>query len=120
MLLLGRLAVHYYRPDFTPAAAKSMVEDMADDLGEFTLAEIEVAIRAYRLDASERFFPRSANLRELVLAERSARRESATGAECKIQFGESRPLMWWTKPKTLWARHWREGEIPADCKGENI
>lgn len=98
-----------------------MIEDMAADLGDCTQAQVEVAIRKYRLDASKRFFPRSADLRDLVLEDCAQRRASTESrATIESEFGESRPLMWWSLPKMLWKSHWRENEIPARAKGEII
>jgi len=58
MVLLAKLAVHYYRPDFTEGQAKSLISDMVHDLVEFDVPEVELAIREYQPQtASERYAP---------------------------------------------------------------
>lgn len=34
----------------------------------------------------------------------------------RLEFGESRPLMWWTLHKRWWKPHWTEDEIPAEWR----
>lgn len=114
--MLIQLSSHYYRPDFTKAQAKSLIDDMVQDLACFQMQEVEVAIRRYRQDAARKFFPRSADLRELVLADQRERRAGASGKRVQPQFGESRPLMWWKQERRLWRPQWRENEIPAEWK----
>lgn len=58
---LMKLAAHYHRPDFGPAAAASVVEDMLLDLSEFSTAEVERACMQWRT-SPERFFPTSGQL----------------------------------------------------------
>ena len=61
-ILLAKLAVHYYRPDFTPAAAQSLIADMVDDLASFGISDVERAIKEYRTNPENRFFPNSGQL----------------------------------------------------------
>ena len=110
MLLLSRLAIHYYRPDFTESQARLLILDLVNDLDEFALAEVETAVKAYRFDVEQRFFPRSAELRELIFKERRHRREMSR-KKIVPEFGESRSMQWWLKPKKLWARHWRADDL---------
>lgn len=111
-MLLMRLAMNYYRPDFTEGQAKLMVKDMVGDLDTYHVNEIDVAIQKYRRDASNRFFPRSGQLIDLIEANRKERRELDRYASKPDTKGKSRPLMWWMKPKTMWDVSWRECEVP--------
>lgn len=113
-LLLSKLAVHYYRPDFTEAQAKSMISDMVSDLEEFPVHYIEAAIREYRRDPNSRFFPTSGQLRKICSEHRKEENEARGKERIKFQFGEGRPLFWWLKPRAQWAKHWRENDIPLD------
>lgn len=119
-VLLAKLAVHYYRPNFTENQAKSLIGDLVEDICEFSVAQIEVAIRQYRQAASSKYFPTSGQLREILFANKKHADEMATkwvGSEGKPlvpQFGESRPHFWWMKPRQLWQVHWREDEIPEE------
>lgn len=117
--MLAALAVHYYRPDFTPGQAKSLIGDMVEDLAEFTVPEIEVAIRGWRKDASKRFFPRGAELAELIRADRKHRRTIGRTGVAVSEFGDSRPIMWWLQQRKFWKPHWREDEIPTDARGDS-
>lgn len=65
-IILGKLAVHYYRPDFNQAAAQSMISDMVEDLGDYPLYEIETAIKRYRQNGENRFFPTPGQLISLL------------------------------------------------------
>jgi hypothetical protein len=66
-MLLSRLAIHYYRPDFTEGQAKCLIQDMLEDLDTFSVREVELAIKTYRQNAENRFFPRGADLRKIIL-----------------------------------------------------
>lgn len=112
--MLARLATHYHRPDFGPAQVKLMILDFIEDLSDYTVAEIEIAVRDYRRNPENKFFPKTADLRETCTANRKERASAVGGGGPKLvpQFGESRPMRWWDKPKQLWRSHWREEEIP--------
>lgn len=121
MLCLSKLAVHYYRPDFTEGQAKVLITDMVNDLSDYRFDEIEIAARDYRKDAENKFFPRSGQLINLVTAERRERRlareagrkRGPSGPDLRAYpDGLSRPLMWWMKPRKLWKPSWREAEVP--------
>lgn len=110
--LLMKLSVHYYRPDFTEGQARSLIKDFLEDLAEFRVAEIENAILAYRRNAENQFFPKPAQLRELIYADRKEERERTRYAG---KAPLTRPLQWWLQPRALWRPDWRDSEIP---KGE--
>lgn len=112
-MLLSKLAVHYYRPDFTEGQAKSLISDMVEDLAEFAVHEVDVAIKAYRRDAKNRFFPTSGALRGIILEARKDRHESEK-VSAKPLPKDCRPIMWWALPPYLWKAHWRETDIPID------
>lgn len=113
--MLMALASHFWRPDFSPAQAAQVFKDYADDLGGCTIAEIENAIRDYRLQpkipGKMKPFPGSDDLLGLVVANRKHRADlERLGAPVKLV---SRPIRWWSKPRSMWAAHWRECDVPA-------
>lgn len=67
---LSRLALHYWRPDFTPAQANLLLGDYLEDLRGKTALEVESACREYRLGHENKFFPRSAQLLEIIETQR--------------------------------------------------
>lgn len=116
--MLMALASHFWRPDFSPAQAAQMFKDYAEDLGGCTIAEIEVAIREYRLKpkipGKMKPFPGSDDLLELICANRKHRAQiERLGDPVKL---DSRPLVWWSKPPEMWKPHWREDEIPETAR----
>jgi hypothetical protein len=62
LVLLGKLAVHYWRPDFTPGQARQLYADYVDDLREYALSDINDAMVKYRRNAESKFFPTSGQL----------------------------------------------------------
>lgn len=118
ILLLSKLAVHYYQADFTVEIARSRIKDMVGDLMEFAVTEIEKAVETYRrmpFPAGKfKPFPDSGMLRKLAADERGHKAELEKRGPGRIvpQFGESRPLMWWLQDRSLWRAHWREAEAP--------
>lgn len=112
-VLLTKLAVHYYRPDFTEGQAKSLIRDMVEDLSMFTLGEIDGSIKAYRRDGNNRFFPTSGQLRAPILEARKERAQDARISNKDIPT-DRRPLMWWAQAPTLWLPHWQASEVPKD------
>lgn len=110
-VMLTALASHYWRPDFSPSQAAVMWADFADDLADCTIPEIEVAIREYRRDPANKFFPKSADLRAIVWANRKHRADLEKIGKPVSNF-DSRPIMWWTQPKALWNPNWRENDVP--------
>jgi hypothetical protein len=116
--MLVRLASHYHRPDFGPAQVKYMVLDFIEDLADYTLAEIETAIREYRRDTENRFFPRTADILEICHENRKHRAHvlGCDHVSREPEFGESRPIRWWSQRRSFWKPHWREAEVPAGEK----
>lgn len=116
--MLAALSSHFWTPDFTPAQAAARYRDYAEDLGGCTIAEIEVAIREYRLKpkipGKMKPFPGSDDLLELICANRKHRAQiERLGDPVKL---DSRPLVWWSKPPEMWKPHWREDEIPETAR----
>jgi hypothetical protein len=115
-LEIARATAHF-RPDLRAGQAELMTRDFIQDLGHYRVAEIQAGFAAYRREASNRFFPRPGQIIELIEA---GRRERAAAARDEGRFtgkvGESRPLMWWFKPKKLWATHWSEDDIPQSAR----
>jgi hypothetical protein len=87
------------------------MQDMVEDLSEFGPDEIENAIRDWRRDPQKRFFPRAAELAQIVRAERKHRRETGDGRPAVPEFGESRPLGWEYTPRKFWKPHWRVSDL---------
>lgn len=125
ILLLSRLALHYYRPDFTEGQAKLLILDMASDLDPYTAGDVEVAIGAYRRNSANKFFPRSGDIIEVINTIRKARREAEADvkrrpavpgnhAGKRYPDDKSRPAMWWMLPRAHWKPSWRESEAPDD------
>lgn len=66
LALLGKLALHYWRPDFTPGQARQVYADYVYDLGPFALSDIAAAINEYRQTGANRFFPSSGALIDII------------------------------------------------------
>lgn len=64
--ILSKLALHYWRADFTPEQAKMLLADFYDDLGKFTPAEIQTACARWRRNPENRFFPTPGGLLGLL------------------------------------------------------
>jgi len=54
---LSRLALHYWRPDFSPSQVKLLLQDFLHDLQRYSPSDIEYACEAYRRDPANKFFP---------------------------------------------------------------
>lgn len=67
---LSRLALHYWRPDFTPSQAALLIEDFLDDLKDFSVQQVINACAEYRRDGSNKFFPTPGALMEAVQPDR--------------------------------------------------
>ncbi len=109
--LLSRLAIHYYRPDFTEDQAKALMADMVDDLSAFGVDEIESAIRDWRRDPQHRFFPRAAELGQIIRAGRKHERDIEYRKRVVPEFGESRPFYWEYLPQKFWKAHWQVSDL---------
>jgi len=121
-LLLTKLAINYHRPDFSAGQAKSLIEDMLDDLGDYSVRDIEEAIKAYRTNGKNRFFPTSGQLVDLIKAAIKDRAYLDSHPDiARAEFGDigedgkpiSRPTQWWLLRRQFWKQHWSEDEIPA-------
>lgn len=109
--MLMALASHYWRPDFSPSQAAQLVADFVEDLIEFPLAEIEIAILEYRRGAENEFFPKPGKLRKIIIGNRSHRAQLerlGDGAGKR----DTRPCRWWGINRRLWKPHWRESDVP--------
>jgi hypothetical protein len=66
LTLLARMSLHYWRPDFSPGQARELYLDYLDDLRDFAISDIAAAMRAYRRDGENRFFPTSGQIVDLI------------------------------------------------------
>lgn len=78
---LGKLALHYWRPDFTPDQAKLMYGDFVHDLDGVTSLELERACAAWRTDPTKEFYPKPGGLLALVKDGLADRARARMGAE---------------------------------------
>jgi hypothetical protein len=112
-MLLSRLAVHYFRPDFTEGHAKLLIEDYVQDLAGCSVADVEHAIKVYRTtpapNGKSKYFPDVATL--LQIASQKAQ-ERAARQTAQRALPDSRPSFWWLQDH--WKPHWQESEIPAE------
>jgi hypothetical protein len=67
LLLLGKLALHYWRPNFTPELARLLYADYVVDLAPFPMPSIAAAIAAFRSNGANRFFPTTGQLVDFIL-----------------------------------------------------
>jgi hypothetical protein len=88
-----------------------LIRDMVEDLAEFSLGDIEQAIKRYRQNPANKYFPTSGQLRAPILEAIKERRDSARISDKPL--AESRPLMWWYQNPKFWKPHWRENDIPS-------
>lgn len=111
--MLLRLAVTYYRPDFTEMQAKVLIADYLLDLAEFEPSDVETAISNYRRMPAAEYFPKPGILFRLSDGARTMRqaREKPTQA-VRSQTRTSRPIMWWLLPRKVWKPEWREQDAP--------
>lgn len=79
-----RLALHYWRPDFTPEQAKLLIEDYISDLRDLPLDLLDSAVASYRKDAANRFFPTSGQLRALITEQMRWRRADAADTSGRV------------------------------------
>lgn len=78
---LGKLALHFWRPDFTPDQAKLMYRDFVHDLDGVTAQELAGACEAWRTDSRNSFYPTPGKLLDLVKDALGDRARARTGAE---------------------------------------
>lgn len=112
---LFRLGQHYWPKDFTKGQAKEFLRDYLEDLSSFNAAEVENACRAWRQNAENKRYPRSA---ELILGAREDRKRKAEASSPVRVALESRPILWHFLPRDLWQPHWKESEVPAEFAGQ--
>src|SRR5262245_40849754 len=65
LVLLAKLALVYWRPDFTPAQAKQLYSQYLDDLRPYSFADVSEAIEKYRQSPDSKFYPTPGELRGL-------------------------------------------------------
>ena len=111
--LLGRLALHYYRPDFTEKQAMLLIADMLDDLRDFSIPQIETACRAWRKKPEATYFPKSGQLiglmKESLEASIARRRALAPAYRADRMIEQQR------KPLKPWRQVLAEnGRLPPD------
>lgn len=66
LVALNRLALHYWRPDFTPSQAKAVMGDYLEDLAHYGAERVEEACRRWRCDPANKFFPRPGEMLALI------------------------------------------------------
>ncbi|MGA7711468.1 MAG: hypothetical protein WCA81_06170 [Rhizomicrobium sp.] len=78
---LGRMAVHFWTPDFTPEQAKVKYGDFVRLLDGVTAQELADACDAWLLDPRNRFYPTPGQLLMLIQDSLSDRARAGFGAE---------------------------------------
>lgn len=68
LVLLAKLALVYWRPDFSPQQAKELYSQYLDDLRDLPFTEIICAAEKYRRNPENKFFPTPGQLRGIVTA----------------------------------------------------
>lgn len=66
LVLLAKLAVVYWRPDFTAGQAKQLYTQYLDDLRPFGFKDIAAAIETYRQNPENKFYPLPGQLRGII------------------------------------------------------
>lgn len=89
LVLLGKLALVYWRPDFTPGQAKQLYSQYLDDLRVFAFKDIAEAVEKYRQDGENKFFPTPGQIREHITKvpdwDTSSRREHLSECHYRAQ-----------------------------------
>jgi len=93
LLLLGKLALVYWRPDFTPKQAEQLYAQFLDDLRDLPFESIVGAIEAYRRNPENKFYPTPGQLRGLII----------------------NPPGWWVGSRNEWVK-----EVREDAKKELV
>lgn len=89
---LSRLALHYWRPDFTPKEAAKLNADYLEDLRGITVGELMAACKEWRRNADNRFYPTSGQMFALVKDYLTDRARAASGAEYLLELlAEEKP-----------------------------
>lgn len=129
--ILAGLAAQFHRDEIGEGQAKMLFAQFAEDLDEFSIADIRAGVKTYRQEPKNRFFPTSGQLREPIIAARNARvsREYAEaeaarrasqkpgGVEAdsvrRYTFEQAnRPLCWYMRPRSAWKPDWHESDVP--------
>lgn len=63
LTLLAKLALHYWRPDFTAAQARQLYSEYLEDLREYAFDDIAESMENFRRNGENRFFPTCGQLR---------------------------------------------------------
>jgi len=64
--ILSRLALHYWRPDFSPEQARMLMADYLDDLVEVSPNQLERACMEFRKKPESTFFPKIGELLAII------------------------------------------------------
>lgn len=107
---LAKLAPHYFRPDFGQPQAEALFEAFVEDLSDFATCEVELAIREYRRNPANKFFPTTGQIRALAVMAAKERAEIARPRRALPD--DPRPGFWWRLP--FWKPHWKDGEVPDE------
>ena len=78
---LGNLALHYWRPDFTPEHSKLLYGDFVRLLAALTADELQAACDEWVMDPLNRFYPTPGQLYELAKDRITDRARQKAGAE---------------------------------------
>lgn len=114
MAMLGKLALHYWRPDFSEQQAKLLFADFVEDLREYSPERIEAACTAYRRNPENRFFPTPGQLRACI----PPLKVEAVYGSGDTRTSLNRPTGWYLRPRDKWLPEWREDEAPAYFRGK--
>lgn len=107
---LAKLAPQYYRPDFGPPQAQALFAAFIEDLEDFAVRDVEEAMREFRRDGRNKFFPTSGQIRDL--AKNIATERAKLSRPQRSIPKDPRPSFWWCL--SIWKPHWRETEIPIE------
>ena len=55
--ILSKLALHYWRPEFSESQAKQLLQDFLQDLERYAVRDIEYACKVYRQNPENKFYP---------------------------------------------------------------
>jgi hypothetical protein len=113
--MLFRLIPHFPRTDLTQEQIASRFRDMTEDLAMYSLPEIDAAMRVFRTDPKNKYYPGSGALIGLMDAARRDKREMAKlkgePGRTPFEFGDSRPHSWEYQRKRFWAKHWSVDDL---------
>lgn len=64
--ILAKLALIYWRPNFTPAQARELYAAYVEDLRDYPITDIAAACEKYRRDPENKFYPAPGQLRGII------------------------------------------------------